>query len=218
MQLRNYLYLALLTVVIINGLLNFKRLSKSFKVLFILITYTLFSEIVSRIIAIKRHNNMVVYHVMLPIEYILISTTYGCLFNSAALKTFIKFSVVPFIALSLANSFFLQPVTIFPSHIFLLSNGLMLLYSLLFFEEMLNKTILNPIYKQGYFWFNTATLTMSSTIFLQVGLLNYYHKHKLDVTLLDDFGYGINILYYLLIGFAFYTDTQTNNQLKHETR
>ncbi len=51
------------------------------------------------------------------------------------------------------------------------------------------RSILN-IVKQSAFWFNTALLIFSTTMFLNMGLVNYYAAHH----------WGYDIIYYFWVG------------------
>ncbi|MDT3404603.1 hypothetical protein QE417_003675 [Mucilaginibacter terrae] len=223
MSLRILIYLFLLAIISTYGLVNYKKLTSPFKPLIALISYTLFSEVMCRILAVKYHNNMIMYHIMLLVEYPLMATIYSRLFTVKNIQRFIRYSVIPFVVLLLANSLLVQKIRFspfhveFPSHILFLANGLYLIYSLLLFEAFLHKPSDIPIYKQAAFWFNTAILTLSSTLFLQLGLQNYFVRNGHKPELIDTIGYLINLLSYVLIGIAFYTDVSRLKQPVYES-
>jgi hypothetical protein len=71
---------------------------------------------------------------------------------------------------------------------------------------MLQYSLEVAIVKQGTFWFNTAILYYSATMFLHLALLNYYAEHKWGYDIIFYIYSGNYILFYTLIAAALFID------------
>jgi len=187
----------------INGMVCFKKLTIPFKLLTLLVTFTLLLEITARICALMYKNNIAVMHIMGLTEYILFSLTFYYLFKSKIVKASILVSIVIISIFFFINALLLQPYNrVFPSNIVLPSEIAYTIFSLLLFKQMLQYPLQINIIKQSIFWYNTAILFFSTTMFLNLGLINYYIKHRLNDGIIHDFTLGINVIFYVLIGIS----------------
>ena len=208
-------YGLLLIIVSIIGVVRYKRLTTPFKILSVLIFLTLLLETLSKVCAIKYKNNIPVAHVTGIIEYLFYSLIYYFLFKNKLTRASILVALLIFIVLSVINSIFIQPYySDFPSNMVIPSEIAYTIFSLLLFKQMLLYPLPVNIVKQGIFWFNTAILFFSTTMFFNLGLTNYYIKHHLNDLVIFDFYFGINMIFYLLIGTSMLMDkkeTTRNN-------
>ena len=62
------------------------------------------------------------------------------------------------------------------------------------------------ITKQSIFWFNTAILFVSTTMFLNLELMNYYSHHRSLNTIVYYFWFAVDIIFNLLLGMAILTE------------
>ena len=75
---------------------------------------------------------------------------------------------------------------------------------------MLSNALEINITKQGIFWYNSAMLFISTSLFFYLGLNNYYVKHHLNMDILQILGYGINYIFYLMLGYSIYLNSKEN--------
>ena len=71
---------------------------------------------------------------------------------------------------------------------------------------MLQHSLEVPIVKQSTFWFNTAMLYYSATMFLHVAFLNYYAEHGWGYDIIFYIYGGNYVLFYILIAAALVVD------------
>ncbi|CAN5189722.1 hypothetical protein BH09BAC6_BH09BAC6_17880 [soil metagenome] len=207
MAIMFFCYIAFLLIIFIYGIISFKKLSKPFRLLIGFIGITLISEGVSRYLAIKIHNNMPVYHVLSPIEYLVYTSMY-LHFLSGKIKQTILFLIIPILLFSIINTFFIQGLKVFPSNFLMLSQTLYLVYSLLGFRQMLVRPGKDSLYEQSFFWLNIAIIFFSTTLLLYYGLLNYSVRHHLHTSLLSIFSWVINFVFYLMLAVAVFTNSK----------
>jgi hypothetical protein len=206
MTIRFTCYLLLLVSVFAIGILRYKRVSIASNILTLLIGVTLVSEVISRILAIKIHNNIPIYHFISPIEFIGFSAVYHYLFTNYSIKKAIVGLIALLTLASVVDTLFFETLLVFPSKYYMVSEAIYLIYALLGFRQMLLNPIQVPIYKQSFFWLNTAMVSYTSTIFLSDGLHDYFLHHHFGTRTLNTFIYFINIIFYTLLGGSIITD------------
>ncbi|MFI5138336.1 MAG: hypothetical protein ACHQIM_10965, partial [Sphingobacteriales bacterium] len=82
------------------------------------------------------------------------------------------------------------------------------IFSLLLFKEMLQYAVKMNITKQSVFWYNTAILFNSTTMFFFLGLSNYLAENNLADLLIFYFWFIIADIFYILIGIAMLTENK----------
>ncbi len=212
MSARFIIYFIFLFAVLILGMVSYRKLTIPFKLLVLLIAATVFIEVVAKVCAIRYHNNMPVSHFSSITEYIFFSLIFYFLFIRRSIKRLILASIATVTFFFFINALVLQPYySTFPSNIILISEVLYAVFSLLLFKQMLYFPSQNAITQQSIFWFNISMLFFSTTMFLNLGLVNYFINHKLNDTLLYDFSFYVNILFYSLLGISIFVNSNENN-------
>ncbi|HEY8930672.1 MAG TPA: hypothetical protein VIM55_15825 [Mucilaginibacter sp.] len=196
------IYLIILLGPVIIGFVRFKKLSKAFKVLTVVILCTLLSESIKKIYGQKYHNSMPVSHIWAVIEFVLFSLVYYQLITTAWVKKAITISMLFMVVLEVANLLFFEKINQFPSLILEASHIIYVCYALLLFRQMLFFATQQSIFKQSLFWFNINMLFYATTMFLNFALLSYFVENKLDVVPLYYFSIVINFIFYIVIGFS----------------
>jgi hypothetical protein len=212
MTTRFFYYLILIFLVFIIGLIKFKRVGIAYKILTLLIGVTFLSECISRVLIIKIHNSIPVYHFFSPVEFIGFSCVYYYLIKNSNIRNAILCIMAVMLLGSVIDTLFFETLMVFPSKYLLVCEILYLLYSLLGFRQMLLSPVQTPLYKQSLFWLNTAFLIYTSTIFLSFGLHDYFIKHHVSTKTLNTLIYVVNIIFYSLLGVSIIT----NKRLRHE--
>lgn len=212
MPTRFVYYLILLLAVFSIGIIKYRRVSIAFKILTLLIGTTFLSESISRILAAKIHSSIPVYHFFSPIEFIGFSAIYYQLINNNEIKKAIHILIWLFVFGAVIDTLFFETLFIFPSKYLMISEAIYLVYALLGFRQMLLNPIQVPLYRQSFFWLNTALLIYTSTIFLSDGLHDYFVHHHFGTRTLNTFIYFTNIVFYTFLGVAIITDKR---QLKN---
>lgn len=200
-------FIIYLFIIVSFGLYCYNRLSLPFKLLTYSVIVALILEIFSLILVVKYRHNAPVIQVECITEYIFFMLTFYFLFIKKRIKDIIAFCIIAGTLLFLLNALFLQHFNEdFPSYIYLLSHIIFVIFSLLMFRQMLSYPLGINISRQSVFWFNTAILFYSTTMFLNLGLTNYYSEHNIDTHLIFYFWYIVLFIFYGLIAVSILLD------------
>ncbi|MBV8389748.1 MAG: hypothetical protein JO080_08115 [Mucilaginibacter sp.] len=197
-----YVSLASTLIITILGMVRFKKLTMPFKILIVWLAIDFLLDASNSWIISKYKNNARLSNVLCIGEYIFYVVIYYYLFRSKIIRRFILVSIGLFLVFFFINALFLQPFTsVFPTNAIMTAEILYVLLAILLFKQMLQYPLQVNIMKQSVFWFNTAILFFSTTMFLNLSLMNYYRKyHPENISLIVIFWYSIDIIFNILLG------------------
>jgi hypothetical protein len=205
-------YHLLLITVLGIGFIRYKKLTIPFKILTLSVIATLLLAILNQISINRYKHNYPILHLECITGYIFYSLSYYYLFKDKKLKKLILISIVIVTVFFFINAIFLQPFNkVFPSNLYLPTQALFALFSLLLFREMLQYPLKINIIKQSVFWYNTAILFYATTMFFMLGLTNYFGEHKFSINFvffIGYFWYFILFVFHILIGVSFLTSNK----------
>jgi len=203
--------LALSIVIAIVGMVRFKKLTMPFKILAIYLVYIPIDIEASRIFIQKYHDNSPIVHIETLVYFTLFSLIYYFLLKNKYIKKTILISIISMALFAVVNAFYLQPYynKIFPSYVMIPTVVLLASFSLLLFKQMLLYPVQVNIIKQSVFWYNTAILFFSTTMFLNFCLINYYSEHNINNPIVFYFWSFIEIVLNLLLGISILTDKKS---------
>jgi hypothetical protein len=205
-EIVNYL---LLLVVLSIGMVRFKKLTVPFKILAFSVAATFLLDSLAKIFGVLYKTNAPILHLECLILFIFYSSVYYYLFQSRTIKKIVFFFAMAVFVFAIVNALFLQPFhKVFPSYLYLLTNTMMVILSLLLFKQMLLYPLKINITSQSVFWYNTSILFFSTTMFLNLGFINYYAKLKLGDEIIYYFWYGNYYILSVLTGVALLIDNQ----------
>jgi hypothetical protein len=205
-EIVNYL---LLLVVLSIGMVRFKKLTIPFKILAFSVAATFLLDSLAKIFGLLYRTNAPILHLECLVLFIFYSLIYYHLFQSGIVKKMVFFAAMAVIVFAIINALFLQPFhSVFPSYLYLLTNSMMVILSLLLFKQMLLYPLKINITSQSVFWYNTSILFFSSTMFLNLGFINYYAKLKLGDDIIYYFWYGNYYILSILTGVALLLDNK----------
>ena len=203
------IYLFLLLLITVLGIARYKKLAIPFKLLTAIIGITFILESITWVLAIYYHDTRPLAHVMSLAELNFYFSIFYFLFNQKIVKRIIIGLIVFFNIFSVINSFFFQPYhNNFPSNVLLPVQICYALLSLVMFRQMLSNALDINITKQSIFWFNSAMLFLSTSLFFYLGLNNYFVIHHLNFHILGTFNYGINLIFYTMAGYSIYLNSK----------
>jgi len=194
-------------------MVRFKKLTIPFKILALSVIANLLMEILSEIFIARYRSNALVMHMESAFGYIFYSSIYFYLFKNRILKQIIIASIFCIVVFSILNALFFQQPSkvVFPTHMYLVTNILYVIFSLVLFKQMLQYPVDVNIIKQSTFWFNTAMIFFSTTMFLNMELTNYYAEHKWGYDVIYYFWNGNFYLFNILIGISLLNDNRANS-------
>jgi len=209
MLIISYIYEVLVLLVVAIGIIRFTMLNIPFKILVFSMLTTFIIAVLSHIFIVKYKNNAPVLHLEAITEFVFYALIYYYLFTNQLIKKIIVFTIIAASVFSVINALILQPFhTVFPTYVNLPTLGLLVVFSLLLFKQMLLYPLKTPITKQGVFWFNTAMIFYATTLFFNIGLSNLQIRNPSLDYLLYYFWYTILFIFTILIGIALLIDNK----------
>jgi hypothetical protein len=206
METEFYIYLGLLVMACLVGFFRFHRLGNAFRMLVMLISFTIISEIVGRWLSYRIHSSIPSYHFYVLVSFWMYSYIYQKLLHNLRQRYFVLFISILFSLFSILNTIAFQKIMEFPSNAILVSSMLLVVYSVMLFRQMLDESPGRQVIREGYFWMNTAVLFFFSIQTFDWGLYNYLLKRGIDLTPIVNFGFIASLIFYSLLGFSLELD------------
>lgn len=174
-----------------------------FKILGIYLVLVLFQEITNKLYISIHQNNYPVIQIGTFVKCVSLSLMYYYLFQKKTLKILSGVITICLLLFIVINAFVFEPFySSFPSNALIADEVVFVILSLLLFKQMLQFAVQINIYKQGVFWFNSAVLFFSGTMFANFVLVNYNASFKIKSQILTFSWNGTEILFNILLGFA----------------
>jgi hypothetical protein len=186
-------YFTILVLGLVVGFIKRKNLNQSSRISTALVAFTLFFELIASYERAQRHSNLWVYHVLLPIQFVLVTASY---FVELRNKLMIPI-VILFVVFSAVSSLFIQ-VGQFPSYAITVSSLFYILWILLFFRELLLNKEPNLITAYPLFWVSCGWLQFCLVNLFPFGTFNQYlqgHSEDLKVVF-KNIRIGSNLILY----------------------
>ncbi len=203
-----------LILLVVSGiaLVRYQKLTFPFRILAWSVIIACLLSILANIFTLKYRNNAPILQIECIVEYVFYSLTYYYLFKNKLIKKTIAILIIMISVSFFINAVFVQPFNkVFPTNIYIPAQILLAVFSLLLFKEMLMYPVKINIIKQSVFWYNTAILFYSTTMFFNLGLSNYLAVHNLDDNFIFNFWYFITDVFHILICIAILTENKKIN-------
>lgn len=154
--------------------------------------------------------NYILFHIYTPLEFIIISQIYKIWLSKFWGKSIFDYLAVLFVAFSIYNSLFLQPVNTFNTYSILTSSTIIILLAISYFYFVLTTVSLGPLHNSPPFWINSSLLLYYSGAFLVLGFGQLIAEQSKEFALLIwNFHSVFNIIHYLLFAVALWVKPQT---------
>lgn len=195
--------LALSLIVAIIGVVRFKKMTMPFKLLTIWLVIDFILDSYGNPLCIAIYKNNALYsHTVNIGEFIFFAAVYYYLLKKTWAKRLVLGCIIALSVFFVINGLLFQPFTkTFPTYFIMPTQIMYVVFAILLFKQMLQSPVQINIVKQSVFWFNTAMLLFSTTMFLILSLMNYYSKHSTreSMMLVLYFWYSIDIIFSILI-------------------
>lgn len=201
----DYLLLGSLPLGVVVGALSYNKLPFDAKLLTWFFVVTILLEMSADYFMIVQHkNNLIFYHIMTVIQYVLLSLylRYNILF--LRIKKAIIVSIFVVILIELILVFSVQAWDESPSWIRLLTRLLLLYWILFYLKSLLINERPNPLLSIPAFWVSVGVLVHFMS-FLQVGLMRYMILTNRQMALSwYHFSIWFDVLFYLICTYSIY--------------
>lgn len=139
---------------------------------------------IAAIVMIKLHyasSNLIVFHLLAPVEYAVLSLLYYHTFRNVGIRRAIRYSMPAFILMSALFSLYVQRVDTNNSYIVITESTLITLWSLLFLRETIILQRESALQKFPMFWISIGLLFYFVGSVSVDGLLNYLMDFSMDL-------------------------------------
>lgn len=159
---------------VIIGLVFWKRLNNSQKLIFYISVLTVVNHVTSGYLARKSISNLWVFHFYIPILFYLTWKIYSrklaSLISLKWFKALLGISLIFFIA----NSTVFQGINSLPTYSIFTMSGVFILWSFAYFYSLLKQTQYGSLEREPMFWFNVGVLIYyATTVVIFLLVFNY---------------------------------------------
>lgn len=207
--IRFVVYLFLILIIFLLGVDKYNKNSKPYRVLTVLFGLTLISEMFSRIIIDLAGKSMPVYHVFVPVQFLLLSLVYYYFSLFKRRKIVYIVLVTAFLLFCFLNVIYFQTLNQFPSNTLLCSSMVMVLLALLSLKKIFDTDTNRNLFQNPAFLFNCAILLFYTTTFLFWSFYNILIRSHISTKPFATVIYFVNILFYLILGYSAFLDRKS---------
>ena len=193
------------------GIVRYQKLNYPFKILAWSVIILFILAILSRIFNFIYKTNAPILQIESIAQFIFYAAIYYYLFKNKKIKKTIIILIIIISVFFLINALFLQPFNkAFPTNVYIPTQILFAVFSLLLFKEMLMYPLKVNIIRQSIFWYNTAIFFYATTMFFNLGLSNYLAEHNDNDFFIFYFLYFIIYFFNILICISLLTENKKN--------
>jgi hypothetical protein len=198
MALYKIIYLSIISLGILTGVLQWKKITTSCKYALLLLVITLTFELIASYFGKRYRNNLWVYHCLIPIQFVLITLCFWSELKLQIQKFALIIVPITFILISIFVQF-----DKFPSYSINISFTLYVLWSLLYFRALLINTSQYSVSSYPLFWISCGWLQFCILNLMQLGLFNTIILDNTFEVIFDNIRIGSNYLLYACYLLAF---------------
>lgn len=188
---------------LIVGISRFNSLVRTQHLLFILVCITAITEIASRILWSHKMNNLPLYHFYAVIEFLLLSSIYKRKLKIYNANKWMVYCMIIVVLFAVINAVFLQNLFEFNSNFLTVSSGCLIVFSILYFIQLLNEPKYYKLERNSMFWINAGVLVYFTSSMILFHVSNLLIPETLKVRGL---AWGIhalfNVIHYISFSIA----------------
>ncbi len=202
------IYFAILVVAILSGLYRMAKLSPASKILLWQVMLTCIVEVMAYISLKQWGHNLSIYHVFIPIDFLLISLAY----HRELKQPYLIYTSLLIGIWAMMNALFFQPfLEKFPSNVILLTSFFTVLWTLVFFRTLLKNFEDRSFTAYPLFWISCGWLFFDTVNLFSFGSYAFLHQNASAefISIVSTLRYFTNYLLYMLYSVAFWSRQQT---------
>lgn len=186
-------YYSIIVVGCLLGMSKWTKLQQAARWAVGLLFATLISELTAMYASKTSDNNLWVYHIFIPIQFMLVTYSYWVELRLG----FMKVTIWVFPMVSILVSLFIQNNKL-PSYAITFSGILYILWGLLFFRELLIQVSKDSVFSYPLFWISLGWLQFGAMNLFAFGLFNYFIQNRFTelVPIFKNFRIGSNWVLY----------------------
>lgn len=174
-----YINFSLLICINFLFLFQLKRIDQPLKMIGVLcLIITLFHLWAAYHFVFTKKNNQFVFHILIPIQYTLLSLYYATQQGNKQIKNVILISIPLFVVTTSIISLFIQKINSYNSYSLLIQNFLVTIWSLFYFRSILRSDHFQQIEKKPDFYISAGIFFFSLSDFFIEGIMNYLIKRN----------------------------------------
>jgi len=207
--LLQYISAGFVLVPLILGILKKNCLSRGLFSIFILLIVTFFIEIFNTFCFLNGMNNMFIFNIYTPIEFILFILFYKNFFDTFH-RTFTHLIlIILFLLIATFDTFFINDYLTVNNFSPSIESIVFIIYSLLAFFFVMKRLMYKNLLNTSFFWVNTAILIyFSGNLFLFLFSNHLQQNKHAEHLALYNIHSVTNIIYYILISIGFWKAVQ----------
>lgn len=193
-------YYSIFIIGCIIGLIRWHKLQQAARWGVGLLLVTLFSELTAMFVSKHSQSNLWVYHIFIPIQFILVTYSYWLELRLGFMKIIIWIFPMASVLVSL-----LGQNSKLPSYAITLSSILYILWGLLFFRELLIQFNKDSVFSYPLFWISLGWLQFGAMNLFAFGIFNYFTQNRFVelISIFKNFRIGSNWILYSYYCVAF---------------
>jgi hypothetical protein len=183
MSIYSKVYIGLLFITLVSYVITSGKKEKHEQMVILLMVLWFFTS-AAALYLVKYaglKNNLVVFHISTPLEYVILSMLYRDAIVNTTIKKVILLSIPFFIAVSILFSFFVQPPDTNNSYIIIIESVVMVFLSLFFLREILLLQQVTVLHRFPMFWISVGILFYFTGNLIIEGMLNYMVRHSMEL-------------------------------------
>ncbi len=204
-----YIYFIILIITLVIGLIRYKKLNSSSRILLLLLFLTIVSESIATFVRFSTINNLFVYHIFGPIEVFLIALA----FYIDMRKKIIIIVTVLILLFSIVNSIWIQNINVsLNTNLFVLDALLAIFLSLWYLQMLLKDDKVLKFTDYPLFWIGIGFTIFNIVNLFILGAFNYaFSKHSNWASIFRNIRFISNYLLYILFIVGFFTKQRLLN-------
>jgi hypothetical protein len=197
----------MLYLTIVSFVSQYRHLNNVLKVLFLyLITLAIINSLAMYLrLELHIRNNLFLYHILTPLEYILLASIYYRSFRNVAIKKVILWSMYGFVIICILLTQFVEGIQVIDSYARTIEALLVTIWILFYFYQILNTHKVLSLQSDPLFWINVGFLIyFIGNLFIK-GLLNTLITQNRDLAKrFYEYGYLLEFNLFIQINIALY--------------
>lgn len=167
-MMHHIIFIIIISCLLLAGIARLRGLTMPFRILLGLQAFSVFMEILSWRSETREYTTAL-YHLRAPIELTIYSGFCYTLYKPKSISSSITvWATMLILPISLLNSFFIQPISQFPSYIMITGTLLLLFYSLAVFHHILASYSQVTLSKIPEFWWAAGSLIFNTISYMYI--------------------------------------------------